>query len=520
MGLKRYITYWNAWEQGNPFITVIPTFSTSLSYHSNQNEYTAKNDYGDWFDLNLFYYTANYDLQQELYFYSHFDTVLTPESGTKLYFAQNTYILFGNASYSYYLNDTLLFTANVNASQSNIRSLPSYNFNAATNLSSMSQFPGTSLWTFTISTSGTVGSLARLQEFYDSGTIAPEPTDEPYENGGFSDLDESTGGDGDYNRISDVIPYPDLPTLNIIDTGFVSVYNPTKTQLKSLANYMWNNTNDFINVLTKLISNPLSTILGLHIIPFEPQGTTDYIKLGNVNTNIQAKKLDSTNFLYFDCGTVTISKYFNAYLDFAPYTKTQLYLPFIGYVTLDTDDIISKPINLRYYVDVLTGACTAIISVNGSVLYQFSGNCAYSIPITGTDLSNIISSVLSIANTIVGVGYSAYSGGGMTPTTAMSNISNTVTDVMSMHPNIERSGGLGGSNGLLGVRVPYFCINYPHQNLPAKLTEFQGYPLYNYKMFSDISGYTVVMNPQLNNMSCTENELNELLSLLQNGVIF
>lgn len=517
---KRYITYWNGWEQGNPYIAVVPNFAVELSGWITTNELQASYEYPYHFQTDMLFFTgnANYYISahERLTNLHLLSNLVNDEQKTALYFSPTNYLQFTASSISVYIDGRVRATSSM-GSNSYIYSIYSASFSGRTILRNV-----TNLYIINfIMTASAFGGTDEYAEFYNGATPAPEPTsDEPYSNGGFSDLDNSVGGDGDYDRVSDVIPLPDLPTLNVVDTGFLSIYNPSKTQINALGNYMWNNTNDFVDVLTKLISNPLETILGLHIIPFEPTGTTEYIKLGNVTTNIQAKKINDTNFLSFDCGTVTIAKYFNAYLDFAPYTKTQLYLPFIGYVTLDTDDIISKPINLSYYVDILTGACTAIISVNGSVLYQFSGNCAYSIPVTGADLSNIISSVLSIANTIVGVGYSAFSGGGMSPTTAMSSVSNTVNDVMSMHPNINRSGGLGGTNGLLGVRVPYFCINYPHQNLPAKLTEFQGYPLYNYKMFSDISGYTVVLNPQLNNMTCTENELNEILSLLQNGVIF
>lgn len=516
---KRFITYWNGWENGNPFIAVVPNFAGTTGWITT-NELQAAYEYPYMFQTDLLLFTRNADVyiaaQSRLSNLYYLPNLVNDDQRSSLYFSPTEYLTFTESSISFFINGTLRSTSNL-GTVGYIYSIYSASFSGRL---VMRNVTNAFILNFIMAASA-YGSGNEYAQFYYNAIPAPEPSsDEPYSNGGFSDISESIGGDGDYDRVSDVIPSPDLPTLNVIDTGFISIYNPSKTQIKALGNYMWNNTNDFVNVLTKLISNPLETILGLHIIPVKPNGIQTYIKLGNVETNIQADKIIDTNFLKINLGTVTINKYFNAYLDFSPYTKTQLYLPFIGYVTLDTDEIIDKPVNLLYYIDILTGACTAVINSNGSVIYQYSGNCAYSIPVTGTDLSNIINSILSISTTLVGVGYSAFSGGGMTPNKAVSDISNTVNDVLSMHPNVERSGGLGGTNGILGVRTPYFCITYPHQNLPSHLTEFEGYPLYNYKIFNTLSGFTKVLNPQLQNMSCTEGERIEIINLLSSGVIF
>lgn len=516
--VKRFVTYWNGWENGNPFIAVVPNFSGTSGWITT-NELQAAYEYPYNFQTDLLFFTGNPDVyitaQSRLTNLYLLSNLVNDEQRTSLYFSPTEYITFTTSSITFYINGRVVSTANL-GTQSYIYSMYSGSFSGRTVLKNVTNV---AILNFIMS-AGSFGIGDEYARFYSNAIPAPEPSTEPYSNGGFSDISESVGGDGEYNRISDIIPNPELPALNVLDTGFISIYNPSKSQLKALANYMWNNTNDFTNVLTKLITNPLETILGVHIIPVKPNGTQTYIKLGNVETTIGANKITDSNFLKIDLGTVTITKYFNAYLDYLPYTKTQLYLPFIGYVTLNTDEIIDKAVNLIYYIDILTAACTAVINVDGSVIYQFSGNCAYSIPVTGSDLSNIINSILSITTTLVGVGYSAFSGGGMTPNKAVNDISNTVNDVLSMHPNIERSGGLSGTNGILGVRVPYFCIKFPHQNLPAHLTEFVGYPLYNYKIFNTISGFTKILNPQLQNMSCTESELNELINLLSNGVIF
>jgi len=533
-GFRIYEMYFDSYGTGQKVLITIPTWNDISTARYNETDVSIVTSECDWYNPNYTWFITGANR-------TTYDWLVANSDLTSLYYIPD--ILNGNTSRLLWLNESnyieikqngmLLswFNASMTLANNNLYTLPSYNaFLSGTtsptrrtvvSINSFAPAPGIKYnMNVYLATGTNPTSLSALQAFYDTAKLAPDG-DHPYENGGYNDPDSPIGGDGPFTDETGVVDPAHIPSLSAVATGFCSLYNPTLQQTKALATYMWNNTDDFVNTLTKLVSDPLSTILGLHIVPIQPtSGNTEYIQLGNVSTNIQARKLTLTNFQVFNCGNVNITKYFNAYLDFAPYTKVMLYLPFIGYVNLDTDQIMDKTINVRYLIDFLTGACTAVVSVGGNDLYQYSGNCSYSIPITGSDLKSTISSIMSITGTIAAVGYSAYSGGGMTPSTAVTAISNTINDAISMKPNIEHSGSLGGSNGFLGVRHPYLIITRPTQCIPANLDKYEGYPLYAYKNFGSLIGYTVVENPQLVNISATTDELTEILSLLRSGVIF
>ena len=63
--------------------------------------------------------------------------------------------------------------------------------------------------------------------------------------------------------------------------------------------------------------------------------------------------------------------------DYNPHTTVSLYLPFIGIVPLNVDDVMRATITVKYGVDVFTGACLAMVEVsrdNATVnMYQYSG---------------------------------------------------------------------------------------------------------------------------------------------------
>ena len=67
-------------------------------------------------------------------------------------------------------------------------------------------------------------------------TMFGEPAEldnDPYSPGGDSG---TGGGTGSFDGTGDNIDFPSLPTLSAVDTGFITLFNPSSAQLKSLAN--------------------------------------------------------------------------------------------------------------------------------------------------------------------------------------------------------------------------------------------------------------------------------------------
>lgn len=348
-------------------------------------------------------------------------------------------------------------------------------------------------------------ALDELHEDYDPPKTAKD--DDPYND---PDSGEGVFDDGKSDKINN----PSLPTLSVSDTGFITLFNPTKAQLKSLANYMWSDAFS-LNNFKKMFADPMSAILGLSIlpIPVPTEGSRD-VSVGNISTNVSMPVV-SQQFIAVDCGSVTLSRQRpGTYLDFSPYTKVDLYLPFIGTHPLDIDEVMGRSIQVSYHVDVLSGACTAFVKAGDSVLYQFIGQCAISVPITGNDWTNAINGVLNIAGSI---GSMVLTGGATAPMAA-GNIASTVTN--SLKPNVEKSGSISGAGGLLGVKRPYLIINRPNRNVAENQNQFIGYPTFKNKKMNNLDGYNSVESVHLDNIPATADEIREIETLLKGGVIF
>lgn len=359
----------------------------------------------------------------------------------------------------------------------------------------------------------TYGTYTAALAAMDDGKWTPPPED-PNDQGGTSG---PGGGTGTFDGTSDPIDFQGLPTLSAVQAGFVTIYNPSITQMQQLANYMW--TSDFIDNIKKLFGDPMDAILGLSIVPLAiPQGASQEVKVGFVGTGV-TMTLASTQYVKVDCGSLNIQEFWGSALDYSPYTKCQIYLPYIGVREINTDDIMGKTIHVVYNCDILSGAVTAQIKCGNAVLYQFSGSIASAMPITGRDFAQVISATISAIGT---VGALVATGGASAPITAamaVSGVMSTANNVMGSKPRIEHSGSMGSTAGLMGQQKPYLIVERPRQALPEKYKSYRGYPSNIYFALSALKGFTQIEDIHLENIPATDAELDEIETLLKDGVI-
>lgn len=340
---------------------------------------------------------------------------------------------------------------------------------------------------------------------------------DPYNKGGNTN---SGGGGGTFGGgttifggASDSIDIPSLPTASASDAGFITLFNPTLGQLNNLANYMWSDLFS-IDTFKKIFADPMDCILGLSIVPVKPASAgISTVKIGNVSTDVSMNKT-SSQYVSIDCGTIDVKEYWGAYLDYAPYTQCEIYLPYVGTKQISVDDVMNKAVHTVYHVDILSGACNAYVKCGDSVLYTFVGQCSSSIPISGNDWTNVLNGAISVAGKI---GLAIASGGA---TALMSGLGAASSIISSSKPTVERSGAMSSTGGLLGIQKPYLILTRPKQALPENQNKYTGYPSFITMKLSDCTGYTEIDSVHLENMSCTDEEAQEIENLLKSGVIF
>lgn len=403
---------------------------------------------------------------------------------------------------------------------------------------------------------------------------APQSED-PYEEGGTS---QPGGGGGSFDDTSDQIDDSTTPVFSFAGSGFCRIYNPNLSQLQNLANYLWTDTNflqTVINHAKQLLEDPIEAIISLAMLPVAiPQGTSETVKVLFISTGVSMPPA-TTQYVDVDCGAYTLEEYYGSALDYNPYTQVDLFLPFIGQVSLNTDEVMGHTISVKYRVDIVSGLCVAKVFVDNDCMYQFSGNCAIFMPLNSADFSSYLSAAMTAATALVSAGAGVAAGsaaagaeavaepaiqtGGnlltsgeslVTPQMALQYrveesvrpmyspsvgegspsgslgemerkfINNSAAAVMGSKISFEHASHLAGNSGILGVRRPYLIINRPDMCNPANYGKYNGRPCMMYLHLGSLTGYTEVQEIQLTGFSATNPELSEISKMLKGGVIF
>lgn len=373
---------------------------------------------------------------------------------------------------------------------------------------------------------------------------------EPFTPGGYSG---PGGGEfGNFSENSDTVTADTLPTISAVGSGFSTLFTPTKAQLKTLGDTLWGNT--IVGFFQNAITNIKELFVSLGILPFvAPAGATVNVTWMDIATIDIPLTLASEQFVEKDMGSINLATNANIFssdsvLDYSPYSKLGIYLPFIGYQELDIDECRGATVGLRYRIDILSGSCVAIISINGSDIYQFSGNCLTQIPLNSADFTGLLGASVQVATAAASMGATAAvasAGDAVTAemaakekgisaaqaeaqnaqhAAAVSNAkgslaSATANGMMGMKPNYKKSGAVSASTSLLNVKQPYLFLTTPRQSFPENYGHFCGFPCNIADTLGNFSGYTVVEDIRLNGLVATSSEVEEIYQLLKSGVI-
>lgn len=306
---------------------------------------------------------------------------------------------------------------------------------------------------------------------------------------------------------------PGIPTLTG-NAKLYTVHQMNSGQLDALGSYMWSS--DFISLIEHMFSDPAQAVIGLHTLYYGgslPIGSAEQIKLGSIPATGVTGQPVTNRYMSFSCGSVTVPNYYGNVEDYDPYTKVQIWLPFIGFRDLSTNEVMGGTITVTYGIDVYTGACVANITIARDgvtqALYSFDGNCALTEPMTGADYSRVISGIISLG---VGIATGVASGGVGAAIGAGALLANNKI-------SYSRSGALSANAGAMCIKTPYILVRRPRAYDANLYESFYGNPANNTVYLSQCSGYTRVKDIHVDTIACTDDERLEIERLLKLGVI-
>jgi hypothetical protein len=353
-----------------------------------------------------------------------------------------------------------------------------------------------------------------------------QPNFDPYAGGGGGGADEgdepTPEEDPSEEQKTDTI---NMPNVALTSYGvFNKTYVMSKQNLQALSDYLWNGdptTWDTIIEDLKLVGdNRMNSIINVIMFPF-PIPNDDgvhRIRIGRHNTDVSAAYLDDSQNIVFEMGRCFCTPKHGNFLDYEPYTKLWLYIPFVGVFSVPTQQFMNKWIRIKLVVDVLTGSGEAVVFAdNIPVLYK---NCkiGMQIPVTGSDsgyvIRNYLDAIKGGANAISG--YASNNVMGM-----LGGAFQAATSALAAQgAPIQSEGSASPQCGMLMPNKCYFIIEYP-KTIMSQNPDYGhliGYACRKTGQIGNFSGFSKFENVTLNISHCTDAERNEIISLLKAGV--
>lgn len=318
------------------------------------------------------------------------------------------------------------------------------------------------------------------------------------------------------NTGSGVTPPEVLPEADV--QGVWHIYNPSSAEVSALGSWLWSA--NIIDQIVRMFSNPMEAIIGLHAVYAEPTvSSAQSIVVGNLTSTASARVV-TKQYASLDCGSVWLTEYFGNVFDYDPYTKVSLFLPFIGIVDLKTADVMRAQISVTYNVDVYTGACVAMVSVErdgvGGVLYQYSGCCAVEYPVSGANYSRMLQAIFASASSALGAGMMTMGAPG---TAALGAIAAGSTFMSKANMSVQRSGSFSGNAGAMGIKKPYLIITRPQTNMALQYEMYDGRGANYTRRVGECTGYIKCKEVHLNVPGAYKSELDEIEQLLKEGIL-
>ena len=248
---------------------------------------------------------------------------------------------------------------------------------------------------------------------------------------------------------------------------FFTIYEPTNANMKKINDAIFINAADGTTInVQQYFSSYKKFYCKIPVAGYKQ------LKGGRYDFGEQAPYVKEHT-IVVDCGSVEIPEQYQSLLDYSPFSRLTIYLPFVGFQELDDKLVVGHTLKVQYVVDVLSGRCLAQLFVDStdlkSCFAEYGGTIAAD-EIFGTDN-----------------GYNYYGAYELMTTLQLGELSCYV---------------------LIHTKIP----------LEGDIVNYKGLPTNEIVRVGDVTGFVKYSSIHVDGMTATDAEKSEIESLLMSGI--
>ncbi len=336
------------------------------------------------------------------------------------------------------------------------------------------------------------------------------------------------------STIGDELTSSDIPTINLASSGVgCYIYALSEAEIKDLmTNYLYVTdptlTEQIQNGLWYWGNNPIDFMIDCYYVPFSISPFYDTVvanmKFGTyrfINSSFNAVKESNGNRL-----TLFNTTFEGVYGDWRDYTqfKYDLYLPFVGFFSLDTYKYLNHTVKCEMMFDLSTHNVRYYLFVDGIITDRIDGSVGVNIPLMASDMVNkakndreairgYVDSSLATVNSVASKKPSIAG--------AVGNVINATRSLEDLYNKATQSveGSFSSSMNIYDISYSYLRITEDQMIIPDKVHELYNYPSYYMGAASALRGYCEISDVRFKNFTGTIDEQTTLLNELTEGII-
>lgn len=277
-------------------------------------------------------------------------------------------------------------------------------------------------------------------------------------------------------------------------------------------------------------------------------GTDGPITLGSYNNGgVNSHPFSTAHPVEFDCGYVDITRPWEDFRDYEPYTTISLILPFSDSIDLPTDIFMGHRCNLKELIDPLTGDLIYYVFVDNILYTSLTGNCAMDLSINGLETATYAQTRFSLQTQATIAKFNAIASliGGAAGASIAANLINPAGAVLQglggfvnmssgkfqsdrYEEQMSRSAPPPAKIQKASSNVQWGSMPYPHIVVASPLmvdgysdADYKtqtGFATYKVGKIGDEKGYVVCSSINPSGLNCSKEEVEMITNLLTQGI--
>lgn len=238
-------------------------------------------------------------------------------------------------------------------------------------------------------------------------------------------------------------------------------------------------------------------------------------------------------------GPFSISRKFNDFRDYAPYTRVCIYLPYCGWCDLPSH-VVGRSVTVKYFTDIIAATVRAVVFCGNNIVAEAAGVMGLDIPFTadavGMKQAGVVSGLTAYAGgalqTAAGVASIVTTKGGKGIGEALSGASKLVSaytqTAIAFNENTTEISGKNGdgcslsgaTNIIIKIIRPKYGASSDPPYVPAGFAHSVGFVSNKQVRVGNVSGLLIADNVDTSGIAgATDAERAEIKRVLETGLI-